>query len=141
MEQRISIITLGVASVPASRAFYERLGWKASGAGGDAIAFFQTGGSILALYGRADLIKDVRVSPEPIGNGSVSLAVNVRRREEVDAVLAEAVRAGARLLKPAQETFWGGYHGYFADPDGHPWEIAWNPSFAIREDGSIVLPA
>jgi hypothetical protein len=140
MEQRISIITLGVASVPASRAFYERLGWKASSEGGDAIAFFQIGGSILALYGRADLIKDACVSPEPIGNGSVSLAVNVRRREDVDAVLAEAVRAGARLLKPAQETFWGGYHGYFADPDGHPWEIAWNPSFAIRDDGTIVLP-
>lgn len=140
MERRLSIITLGVADVPASRAFYERLGWKASSIGEPAIAFFQCGGMILALYGRADLAKDAGLPAEGTGFGGVTLAQNVRTKTEVDAVLAEAVKAGGRLLAPAEDKFWGGYSGYFTDPDGHPWEVAWNPAFAIRDDGSVVLP-
>jgi catechol 2,3-dioxygenase-like lactoylglutathione lyase family enzyme len=140
MEQRLSLVTLGVADVAASRAFYERLGWKASAAGAPAIAFFQCGGMVFSVYGRADLAKDAGLPAEGSGFGGITLAQNVRSKEEVDAVLAEAEKAGGRILSPAEEKFWGGYSGYFADPDGHPWEVAWNPHFTLREDGSVVLP-
>ena len=139
MEQRVSLVTLGVADLAKSREFYERLGWKKSG-NNDGIVFFQAGGIALALYPRAELAKDANVSADGSGFGGVTIAYNTRSREEVDAVLAEAVRAGAKLLKPAQEAFWGGYSGYFADPDGFAWEVAFNPSFPIAEDGSIHLP-
>lgn len=140
MEPRISLITLGVADVAASRAFYERLGWKASGASQTDIAFFQVGGMALALWSRVALAKDAGIATDPGGFGGIVLAYNGRSKAEVDAVLAEAQRAGGKLLKAAAETDWGGYSGHFADPDGHPWEVAWNPGFPIQADGSLRLP-
>ena len=104
------------------------------------VAFFQAGGMALALWSRAELAEDARLSPEGSGFRGVALAYNTRTKEEVDAVLAEAVAAGATLPKPAQDMFWGGYAGYFADPDGHLWEVAWNPGFKMKADGSITLP-
>lgn len=139
MEQRISIVTLGVADLERSRAFYQRLGWSPSAASGEGIVFFQTGCAALALYPRSELARDVNLAPEGQGFAGITLAYNPRTRAEVDAVLAEAEAAGARILKPAQEAFWGGYSGYFADPDNHVWEVAWNPFFAITEDGSLRL--
>lgn len=140
MEQRISLVTLGVADLERSRAFYERLGWKPSGASSEGVVFFQAGGMALALYPRTDLAKDARVPADGEGFAGFSLAYNTRSRENVNAVLAEAKAAGAKILKPAEEAFWGGYSGYFADPDGFAWEVAWNPGFAIAEDGSLRLP-
>jgi uncharacterized protein len=140
MEQRVSIVTLGVTDLTRSREFYERLGWKKSGASSEGIVFFQAGGTVLALYPRDELAKDAKVSADGQGFGGVTLAYNTRTREEVDAALAEAQRAGATLRKPAEEAFWGGYSGYFADPDGFLWEVAWNPFFAIAEDGAIRIP-
>ena len=140
MEQRLSMVTLGVANVSRSRRFYESLGWRASSVGGEEVAFFQLGGIALGLYGRAALAEDARLPAEGSGFGGVALAHNVRTREAVDALLGEAAAAGGRILKPAEDAFWGGYSGYFADPDGHPWEVAWNPGFPIAPDGSIQLP-
>jgi uncharacterized protein len=140
MEQRVSLITLGVADLQRSREFYERLGWRRSMAYTEGVVFFQTGGMALALYPRQELAKDANVSAHGNGFSGISLAYNARTRAEVDAVLHEAEAAGAELVKPAQEAFWGGYSGYFSDPDGFLWEIAWNPSFPIAEDGSIHIP-
>ncbi len=137
MEQRISIVTLGVADLGRSRRFYERLGWKASAASNDSIVFFQAGGIALALYSRKELAKDANVATEGKGFGGITIAYNARTRDEVDTVLAEALAAGAKLLKAAEEAVWGGYSAYFADPDNSPWEVAWNPFFSIAEDGSI----
>lgn len=141
MDPRISLVTLGVADVAASRAFYERMGWKASPASQESVAFFQAGGMVLGLYGREALAEDAGVAntaPQPFSG--IALAYNGRSKDEVDAVLAEAVAAGGDLIKPAKDTFWGGYSGYFADPDGHLWEVAWNPFFPVADDGSISLP-
>jgi uncharacterized protein len=140
MEQRISIVTLGVADLARSREFYERLGWRRSGASSAEIVFFQAGSVALALYPRAALAKDANVAAEGYAFPGFTLAFNARTRDEVDAVLAEAERAGATILKPAQEAFWGGYSGYFSDPDGFLWEVAWNPSFSIAENGALQLP-
>ena len=139
MEQRISLITLGVADLERSRRFYEEcLGWR-PGYTSEEIVFFQAGGMVLALYPRAALAADARLAATGSGFGGIALAHNVRTREAVDAVLAEAAAAGATILKPAEEAFWGGYSGYFADPDGHPWEIAWNPHWTIEADGSVRM--
>jgi catechol 2,3-dioxygenase-like lactoylglutathione lyase family enzyme len=140
MEQRISIVTLGVSDLARSREFYERLGWRRAASKTEGIVFFQAGGMALALYPRNELAKDANVSADGHGFGGISLAYNARNRAEVDAVLAEARAAGAKILKAAQEAFWGGYSGYFADPDGFLWEVAWNPFFPISEDGAIHLP-
>ncbi|MFZ0805251.1 MAG: VOC family protein [Candidatus Sulfotelmatobacter sp.] len=140
MEQRISIITLGVADLKRSAEFYERMGWRRAVSKAEGIIFFQTGGMALALYPRHELAKDANVALEGEGFSGISLAYNARSREEVDAVLREAAGAGARILKPAKEAFWGGYSGYFADPDGFLWEVAWNPFFPIADDGSIRIP-
>lgn len=140
MEQRISILTLGVSDLAKSQAFFERLGWKRSVKATEGIAFFQTGGMVLALYPRDELAKDAGVAPSGGGFSGITLAHNARTRQEVDAVLAEAVAAGATLQKRAQEAFWGGYSGYFADLDGYLWEVAWNPSFSIDSVGNIRLP-
>jgi catechol 2,3-dioxygenase-like lactoylglutathione lyase family enzyme len=140
MEPRISLITLGVADMPRARRFYEALGWRASGASSEGVTFFQLGGLILSLYGRTALAEDARLPAEAAGFGSVTLAYNVRERTDVDRVLDEARAAGATILKPGEDVFWGGYSGYFADPDGHPWEVAWNPHFPILDDGTIRLP-
>jgi len=139
MEQRISIITLGVKNLNQSRKFYERLGWRSSSVSNEGIVFFQASGMALALYPRSELAADANLAPEGSGFGGVTLAYNTRGREEVDALLAEAQKAGAKLRKPAQEAFLGGYSGYFSDPDGFLWEVAWNPFFQIAQDGSIQL--
>jgi len=140
MEQRISIVTLGVNDLDRSRQFYERLGWSRSVRNAEGIVFFQAGGLALALYPRADLANDANLAPEGHGFPGFALAFNARSRAEVDALLAQAQAAGAAILKPARQAFWGGYSGYFADPDGFPWEVAWNPSFPIADDGSLRLP-
>ncbi len=140
MEQRVSLITLGVADLDRARTFYERLGWKRSVRKAEGVVFFQAGCFALALFPRADLAADANVPAEGSGFSGVALAYNVRIRDEVGAVLAEAAAAGCRILKPACDAFWGGYSGYFADPDGHVWEVAWNPHFALAPDGSVTLP-
>jgi catechol 2,3-dioxygenase-like lactoylglutathione lyase family enzyme len=138
MEQRLSLVTLGVADLARSRRFYEALGWRRSGDQAE-VAFFQAAGMVLALWSRAALAADARVPAEGSGFAGIALAYNARTREEVDAVLAEAKAAGAEITKPAEQVFWGGYAGYFADPDGHLWEVAWNPHWTIAEDGSVRL--
>jgi catechol 2,3-dioxygenase-like lactoylglutathione lyase family enzyme len=147
MEQRISIVTLGVADLNRSREFYERLGWRRSMAKTEGIVFFQAGGIALALYPRPELAKDANIAAHGAADinedaqafSGMTLAYNARNRAEVDSVLAETEAAGAKIPKPAQEAFWGGYSGYFSDPDGFLWEVAWNPSFPIAEDGSIKI--
>jgi catechol 2,3-dioxygenase-like lactoylglutathione lyase family enzyme len=138
MEQRVSLITLGVADVAASRAFYERLGWRV-GLDLEETVFFQLGGVILTLWGRDKLEQDSGVT-DGGGWGGVALAHNVVSRIEVDRVIDEARSAGARIAREPAETFYGGYAGVFIDPDGHPWEIAHNPGFELGDDGSIRLP-
>src|SRR6266849_4974498 len=139
MEQRISLVTLGVADLERSRRFYqEGLGWR-PGYVSEEVVFFQAGGLVLALFPRVALAADARLADTGSGAGGIALAHNVRRREEVEAVLAEAAAAGATILKPAEAASWGGYSGYFADPDGHPWEVAWNPHWTIEPDGSVSL--
>jgi uncharacterized glyoxalase superfamily protein PhnB len=139
MEQRLSLVTLGVADLGRACRFYEEgLGWRRSNDHAE-VAFYQLPGMVLALWGRDALAKDARLSDPGSGFGGIALAYNARSREEVDTVLAEAAAAGARILKPAKDAFWGGYSGYFADPDGHPWEVAWNPQWTIAADGSVSL--
>jgi hypothetical protein len=140
MEQRVSIVTLGVADLKRSSEFYERLGWKRSMAKAENVVFFQAGGMALALYPRYELAKDANIAPDGHGFSGIALAYNARNRAEVDSVLEDATAAGARLTKPAKEAFWGGYSGYFSDPDAFLWEVAWNPSFPIAKDGSIRIP-
>ena len=140
MEQRLSIITLGVEDLERSKGFYERLGWQRSAMKSDGIVFFQAGGAILALYPRHALAEDANLADDGRGFKGFSLAYNTRSRKEVDSVLAEAEAAGAKILKRAKNASWGGYSGYFADPDGFAWEVAWNPYFEIAEDGRILLP-
>jgi uncharacterized protein len=137
MEQRVSLITLGVADLGRARTFYEALGWRRTGDDADVI-FFQAGGMVLALWSRESLAKDSAVD-DGGGWGGVTLAYNARSPEEVDAVIAEAEAAGARIGRRGAETFWGGYSGIFIDPDGHPWEVAHNPGWTIEADGSIRL--
>ena len=132
MEQRLSLVTLGVADLERARRFYEDgLGWR-RGNDHEEVAFYQLGGMVLALWGREALAQDARLPDAGSGFGGIALAYNTRSREEVDAVLAEAEAAGGRILKPAEDASWGGYSGYFADPDGHPWEVAWNPDWTHR---------
>ena len=139
MEQRISVVTLGVEDLARSRRFYEQgLGWKRGNAS-EEVVFYQSGGMVLALFARRDLAADAAVSPEGAGFGGITLAYCARDRAEVEAVIAAAAQAGARILKPPQDVFWGGYSGYFADPDGHPWEVAWNPHWTLAKDGSVKL--
>ncbi|HEY2938447.1 MAG TPA: VOC family protein [Gaiellaceae bacterium] len=139
MEQRVSLVTLGVADLERARRFYEGLGWKTNAAPGDDVVFFQSGGMILALWGRDQLAEDSGVEDRG-GFGGVTLAHNVGSPAEVDRVMEEARAAGATITREAGETFWGGYSGAFADPDGHPWEIAHNPHWTIEPDGSVRLP-
>lgn len=141
MEPCLSLVTLGVDSVARARAFYEALGFTAARDSQESVTFFMAGGVVLALYGRAALAADAQVVAAPSGFSGVTLAHNARSEAEVDAVLAEAVAAGGTLRKPGQRVFWGGYSGYFADPDGHLWEVAYNPHFPLDADGRIVLQA
>ncbi len=140
MQPRISLVTLGVADVARARAFYERLGWVASARSTAEVAFFQAGGCVVALWGRASLAADAGVADAGAGFRGVALAWNGRSRAEVDAVLALAESAGARITRPAAPTDWGGYSGYFADPDGHAWEVAHNPGFPLDAQGAVRLP-
>ncbi len=140
MEQRVSLIRLGVADLQRSGEFYEHLGWRRSMVQAEGITFFQAGGMALALYPRDELARDANVASDGRGFSGMALAYNTRHREEVDSVLAQAQAAGANVVKPAQEAFWGGYSGYFSDPDGFLWEVAWNPSFEIAVDGSVGIP-
>ena len=138
MEQRVSLITLGVADLRRSLAFYEQLGWR--GQEVDETVFFQAGGVALVLWGRAKLAVDSGVDDQGTdGFGGMSLAHNVRSRDEVDEVLATAATAGAVITRPAAETFYGGYAGCFRDLDGHVWEIAHNPHWALGDDGAVTL--
>jgi catechol 2,3-dioxygenase-like lactoylglutathione lyase family enzyme len=138
VEQRLSLVTLGVADLARSRRFYEGLGWTTGAAPADDVVFFQAGGMIVALWGREQLAEDSVVA-DGGGWGGITLALNVRSPEEVDAVLAEAGRAGGTVARSGAPTFWGGYSGVFHDPDGHPWEVAHNPHWTLADDGSISL--
>jgi len=138
MEQRVSLITLGVADLARARAFYEALGWTTRAGADDDVVFFQTGGMIVALWGRTELAEDSGVE-DTGGWGGVTLAHNVRSPAEVVAVIDEARAAGATVPRAGAETFWGGYSGVFVDPDGHPWEVAHNPHWTVAEDGSTLL--
>jgi uncharacterized protein len=138
MDQRLSLITLGTRDLARARAFYEALGWMTGAAPDDDVVFFQAGCMIVALWGRDQLAEDSGVE-DGGGWGGVTLAYNTRTPEEVDTVVEEARAAGARIPREPGETFWGGYSGMFVDPDGHPWEVAHNPHWAIDDDGSVRL--
>ncbi len=141
MEPRISLITLGVADLDRAVRFYrDGLRWTQSSVGDGQVAFMRTRGVVLALYPRESLAADVGLPAGDTGFSGVTLAHNVRSQALVDIVMTEASAAGATVIKPAQETAWGGYVGYFADPDAYVWEIAWNPGFPFASDGSVILP-
>ena len=140
MEQRISLVTLGVADLARARRFYEEgLGWRPDIAEAE-VVFYGLGGAVLALWSRAELAADAGVTDTGAAFGGMVLAHNVRSREEVAAVLAEAERAGGAIRTAARDTPWGGHAGTFADPDGHLWEVAWNPAWPLGEDGRVQLP-
>jgi predicted lactoylglutathione lyase len=140
VEQRVSLVTLGVRDLGRARRFYEALGWTTRAEPDDDVVFFQAGGMIVALWDRDKLAEDTVVS-DTGGWGGITLAHNVRSEQEVDAVLAQASAAGATIARPAARAFWGGYSGVFLDPDGHAWEVAHNPHWTIADDGSISLGA
>ena len=138
MRQRVSLITLGVADLGRSRAFYEALGWEVGAAPDDDVVFFQAGEMVLALWNRAKLAEDSAVSDSG-GWGGTTLALNLGSPAEVDAAIEEARAAGATIGREPAEAFWGGYSGIFIDPDGHPWEIAHNPHWRLAEEGGTFL--
>ena len=138
MEQRLSLVTLGVRDLARARAFYEALGWQSGAAPDDDVVFFQAGGMIVALWSRESLAEDSGVQ-DGGGWGGVTPAYNTRSPEEVGAVIEEARAAGGRIAREPGKTFWGGYSGVFVDPEGHPWEVAHNPHWTVNEDGSISL--
>jgi uncharacterized protein len=143
VEPRVSLLTLGVSDLKRAVAFYrDGLGWPKSEVGGDEVAFFKTGGVVIALFPRPSFAADAGIDVDDVEHGGFprfSLAHNVAEERQVDEVLAEAAQAGATIVKEAQEIFFG-RHGFFADPEGYLWEVAWNPSFPMAEDGSIELP-
>ena len=140
MRQNISFITLGVADLARSRAFYAALGWRESSGSQAEVAFFDAGGVVFALFGRAALAEDAGMSAAGSGFPGFALAHNVASEEAVDRLLAEAAALGATIVQPAGKVFWGGYRGYFADPDGHLWEVAYNPFWKIDQNGNVLLP-
>lgn len=141
MRQKFNIITLGVQNLERSLNFYEKgLGWKRSSAGNEHIAFFSLGGMVLALYGREALAEDATVSHKGNGFSGITIAYNAKNEKEVDEVLKEVQKLGAALVKPAQKAFWGGYSGYFKDPDGHLFEVAFNPYLEFDGNDNLVLP-
>jgi catechol 2,3-dioxygenase-like lactoylglutathione lyase family enzyme len=139
MDQRISVITLGVADLSRARSFYEALGWTTRARPGDDVVFFQSGGMVVSLWDRARLAEDSAVSDSG-GWGGTTLAHNVASPEHVDEVIEQARAAGARIGREPGETFWGGYSGVFVDPEGHPWEVAHNPHWGLGADGSVTIP-
>ena len=138
MEQRLSLVTLGVRDLERARRFYEALGWTSGAAPADDVVFFQAGCMIVALWGREQLAEDTVVEDSG-GWGGITLAYNARSPAEVDAVLAEAEAAGGKIARPGAETFWGGYSGVFVDTEGHAWEVAHNPNWTIQDDGAVRL--
>ena len=138
MDQRLSLVTLGVRDRARARRFYEALGWRTAADDNDDVVFFQAGGMIVALWGRAQRAEDSTVE-EGGGWGGVTVAYNTRSPEEVDAVIEEARRAGATIGREPAATFWGGYSAVFIDPEGHPWEVAHNPGWTVGPDGATRL--
>ena len=139
MEQRVSLVTLGVSDLERATSFYTGLGWTTRAEPGDDVVFFRAGGMVVALWDRAKLAEDSAVSDSG-GWGGISLAYNGRSTDEVDEVIEQARTAGATIGREPGETFYGGYSGIFIDPDGHPWEVAYNPRWTIEDDGSVTLP-
>jgi hypothetical protein len=140
MRQTISFITLGVADLARSRAFYAALGWRESSGSQAEIAFFDAGSVVFGLFQRAALAADANVAPAGSGFPGFTLAHNVESESAVDRLLAEAEAVGASIVQPAGKVFWGGYRGYFADPDGFLWEVCWNPFFPLDEQGKVCVP-
>lgn len=142
MEPRINVITLGTNNIEQLRKFYEKgLGWKASSLSNEHFVAFQLGGMVLCLYPEKLLAEDAMTSlKNEQGFRGITLSHNVCSKDKVDSVLKQAIAAGAKLQKPAQDVFWGGYSGYFSDPDGHLWEVAWNPHWVLKDDGIVRLP-
>jgi uncharacterized protein len=139
MQQRLTVVTLGVADLARARRFYEDLGWRSNTAPELDVVFFQAGGMVLALWGRENVATDSGLELGS-GFGAVSLAHNVASEADVDLVIADAAAAGAQITREPAATFWGGYAGVFVDPDGHPWEVAHNPHWTLTDDGGVVLP-
>jgi uncharacterized protein len=141
MTPRINFVTLGVSDVARARGFYERLGLKPSSAGNDSVAFFDANGVVLAVFGHEDLAKDAHLNSDPAPDfRGMSLAWNAASEDEVDKIVEHAVACGAKLIKKPVKVSWGGYSGYFADPDGHLWEVAYNPYFPLSAEGRVQLP-
>ena len=140
IDRRISLITLGVEDVARATAFYEKLGWTKSEASQEAVTFIQLKGVVLGLFSRQSLADDAHLENTPKGFSGVTLAHNVSSEKGVDAVFKFAISCGATAVKPPEKVFWGGYSGYFADPDGHLWEIAFNPFFPLDAEGHVRLP-
>jgi catechol 2,3-dioxygenase-like lactoylglutathione lyase family enzyme len=140
MNQHLHILTLGVKDLSIARAFYtEGLGWKPSSASNEGVTFFQAGGVVLSLYPREALAEDASLPAEGTGFGGVTFAFNTRSEGEVDEIISDLKSKGVTILKPPQKAFWGGYHAYFADPDGNPWEVAFNPFFNFDNWGNLAL--
>ncbi|MHC0051944.1 VOC family protein [Actibacterium sp. D379-3] len=137
--QRVTLITLGVDDLTRAKAFYAALGWQPTQAQ-EGVVFYQINGMVLGLFGRAALAADQGRPDALLGTGAVTLAQNFASADEVDAAFATALAAGATALKAPEKVFWGGYSGYFADPDGHVWELAHNPFWPLNDDGSLTLP-
>ena len=142
IDARITLVTLGVVDLERSARFYEAIGWRRTAAGNEKVVFLQGEGIVLSLFGQADLAADAGLdAAEPLPRfRGITLAINMASEAETDRLFALAVTAGARPVKPPQAVFWGGYSGYFADPDGHLWELAHNPFFALDADGRLDLP-
>ena len=138
--QRVTLITLGVAEIARARAFYEALGWRQHPQSQEAVTFYQMNGMVLGLFGKSDLAADQGCPGADLGTGAMTLAQNFASEGEVDAAYDAALKAGATALKAPEKVFWGGYSGYYADPDGHVWEVAMNPFWPLGEDGSLTLP-
>jgi uncharacterized protein len=138
--QRVTLITFGVADLARSRAFYAALGWREAPGGNDGVAFYQMHGAVLGLFGREELASDQGRPGAELGTGAMTLAQNFATEAEVDAAFEAALAAGATALKRPESVFWGGYSGYWADPDGHVWEVAMNPFWPLAPDGSLTLP-
>lgn len=140
LPNRINLVTLGVANVAQATEFYQRLGWKPSSSSNESVTFFQSNGTVLGLYGRGPLAEDAQVEDSAPGFSGIALAVNFNSEAEVNEAFTHAVASGAKPLKTPQKVFWGGYSGYFADPDGHVWELAHNPFAPLDEQGWMTMP-
>ena len=138
--QRITLVTLGVSDMARSRAFYAALGWQMHPQSQEGVTFYQANGFVFGLFGLGPLAADQGRPDATLGTGASALAQNFSTESEVDAAFARALEAGATALKSPEKVFWGGYSGYFADPDGHVWELAMNPFWPLNDDGSLTLP-